>query len=34
MITNERQYKITRSEADRFRMAISKLIEGPSRGDV
>jgi transcriptional regulator with XRE-family HTH domain/Zn-dependent peptidase ImmA (M78 family) len=34
MITNERQYKITRSEADRFRKAISELAEGPSRSDV
>ena len=34
MITNERQYKITRSEADRFRKAISELAAGPSRADV
>ena len=34
MITNERQYKITRSEADRFRKAISELTKGPSRTDV
>jgi transcriptional regulator with XRE-family HTH domain/Zn-dependent peptidase ImmA (M78 family) len=34
MITNERQYKITRSEADRFRKAISALTEGPPRVDV
>jgi len=34
MITNERQYKITRSEADRFRKAISDLTDGPSRADV
>jgi transcriptional regulator with XRE-family HTH domain/Zn-dependent peptidase ImmA (M78 family) len=34
MITNERQYKITRSEADRFRKAISALTEGPPRADV
>lgn len=34
MITNERQYKITRSEADRFRKAISELAERPSRADV
>lgn len=34
MITNERQYKITRSEADRFRKAISELPEGPARADV
>ena len=31
MITNERQYKITRSEADRFRNAISDLAKGPAR---
>jgi transcriptional regulator with XRE-family HTH domain/Zn-dependent peptidase ImmA (M78 family) len=34
MITNERQYKITRSEADRFRKAISALTERPPRVDV
>ncbi|MGE3645617.1 MAG: helix-turn-helix domain-containing protein [Beijerinckiaceae bacterium] len=34
MITNERQYKITRSEADRFRKAIDELKMGPSRSDV
>lgn len=34
MITNERQYKITRSEADRFRKAISDLTESPARRDV
>lgn len=34
MITNERQYKITRSEADRFRKAISELAEGSPRPDV
>ena len=34
MITNERQYKITRSEADRFRNAISDLAKGPARLDV
>lgn len=34
MITNERQYKITRSEADRFRKAIKDLAEGPARTDV
>lgn len=34
MITNERQYKITRSEAARFRKAISELSKGPSRSDV
>lgn len=28
MITNERQYKITRSEADRFRRAIGELVSG------
>jgi transcriptional regulator with XRE-family HTH domain len=31
MITNERQYKITRSEADRFRKAIDELVKGPAR---
>ncbi len=30
MITNERQYKITRSEADRFRHAISEMIASRS----
>ncbi|WP_315744481.1 helix-turn-helix domain-containing protein [Bradyrhizobium sp. SZCCHNR1075] len=34
MITNERQYKITRSEADRFRKAIIEMTKGPSRTDV
>jgi transcriptional regulator with XRE-family HTH domain/Zn-dependent peptidase ImmA (M78 family) len=34
MITNERQYKITRSEADRFRKAISVLATSPARVDV
>lgn len=34
MITNERQYKITRSEADRFRKAIGDLAKGPARTDV
>lgn len=34
MITNERQYKITRSQADRFRRAISELTLAPSRTDV
>jgi transcriptional regulator with XRE-family HTH domain/Zn-dependent peptidase ImmA (M78 family) len=34
MITNERQYKITRSEADRFRKAISDLAQAPVRADV
>jgi transcriptional regulator with XRE-family HTH domain len=34
MITNERQYKITRSEADRFRKAISELTKAPPRADV
>jgi transcriptional regulator with XRE-family HTH domain/Zn-dependent peptidase ImmA (M78 family) len=34
MITNERQYKITRSEADRFRKAISELAQAPVRADV
>ncbi|SEM70796.1 XRE family transcriptional regulator [Bradyrhizobium sp. OK095] len=34
MITNERQYKITRSEADRFREAISSLATGTTRDDV
>ena len=34
MITNERQYKITRSEADRFRKAISDLAKAPARADV
>ena len=30
MITNERQYKITRSEADQFRSAIGELRQRPS----
>jgi hypothetical protein len=34
MITNERQYKITRSEAKRFRKAISELATGAARADV
>ncbi|MER9758005.1 XRE family transcriptional regulator [Mesorhizobium sp. M0166] len=34
MISNERQYKITRSEADRFRKAIGELANGPARHDV
>lgn len=34
MITNERQYRITRSEADRFRKAISELAKGPARAEV
>lgn len=34
MISNERQYKITRSEADRFRKAIGELANGPARDDV
>lgn len=34
MITNERQYKISRSEADRFRKAIGDLAKGPARADV
>ncbi|MGF1627290.1 MAG: helix-turn-helix domain-containing protein [Alphaproteobacteria bacterium] len=35
MITNERQYKITRSEADRFRKAISHLsVSAAARADV
>ena len=34
MITNERQYKITRSEADRFRKAIGDLAKGPARANV
>lgn len=35
MITNERQYKITRSEAERFRKAISELAAGKAmRPDV
>lgn len=34
MITNERQYKITRSEADRFRKAISDFAKAPARADV
>lgn len=34
MITNERQYKITRSEADRFRKAINDLAEAPLRDGV
>lgn len=34
MITNERQYKITRSEADRFRKTIGDLAKDPTRTDV
>jgi len=34
MITNERQYKITRTEADRFRAAINGLANGATRSDV
>lgn len=34
MITNERQYKITRSEADRFRKAIGDLAKAPASTDV
>ena len=34
MITNERQYKITRSEAERFRKAIAELTESSTRADV
>lgn len=34
MITNERQYKITRSEAAHFRKAISELASNPPREDV
>lgn len=34
MITNERQYKITRSEADRFRKAIGELTKGPERANI
>lgn len=34
MITNERQYKITRSEVDRFRKAISDFAKAPERADV
>lgn len=34
MITNERQYKITRSEADRFRKAIGALAIDETRRDV
>lgn len=34
MITNERQYRITRSEADRFRKAISELAHPAVRPDV
>lgn len=34
MITNERQYKITRSEANRFRKAISDLAASPAHADV
>ena len=35
MITNERQYKITRSEADRFRRAIGELAANPAvREDI
>jgi transcriptional regulator with XRE-family HTH domain/Zn-dependent peptidase ImmA (M78 family) len=33
MITNERQYKITRSEADRFRRAIGELASNHSAGE-
>ena len=34
MITNERQYKITRSEADRFRKALGEVAKGPARVEV
>lgn len=34
MITNERQYKITRSEADRFRKAITNLADSGPRENV
>lgn len=34
MISNERQYKITRSEADRFLKAIGEIANGPARDDV
>lgn len=34
MITNERQYKITRSEAEKFREAIGALALAPPRDDV
>ena len=34
MITNERQYKITRSEADRFSKAIGALATAPARDGV
>lgn len=34
MITNERQYKITRSEADRFRKALNELARSPAHTDV
>jgi transcriptional regulator with XRE-family HTH domain/Zn-dependent peptidase ImmA (M78 family) len=34
MITNERQYKITRGQADRFRKAIAELAKAPPRSDI
>jgi hypothetical protein len=34
MITNERQYKITRSEAERFRKAIGELAKNPTPTNV
>lgn len=34
MITNERQYRITRSESDRFRKVIDDLAKAPARADV
>lgn len=34
MITNERQYRITRSEADRFRNVIDNLVKAPARAGV
>jgi transcriptional regulator with XRE-family HTH domain/Zn-dependent peptidase ImmA (M78 family) len=34
MITNERQYKITRNEADRFRKAINEFASSAIRDDV
>ncbi|HET9146639.1 MAG TPA: XRE family transcriptional regulator [Acetobacteraceae bacterium] len=34
MITNERQYRITRSEADRFRKVIDDLAKAPARADI
>ena len=33
MITNERQYKITRTEAEKFRRTIAEMKAGPAERD-